>query len=143
MQGIRQGVEDAEAPVSSGGLRCSCSAICREAHGEGHRGLGLQKGSHICLLIFWGFGKSRDSVWHQIPLWERLYRHLVEGDHSLCCASPAGGVMQETKQECVRIADVLVQRPKTGFHVGWVGKSGSCQFETDFFVVVFSFFSEI
>lgn len=47
--------------------------------------------------------------------------------------------MQETKQECVRIADVLLQRPKTDFHVGWVGKNGSCQFETDFF----SFFSEI
>lgn len=49
--------------------------------------------------------------------------------------------MQETKQECVRITDVLVQKPKTGFHVGWVGKSGSCQFETDFFFSFFSVFS--
>lgn len=46
---------------------------------RGHRGLGQHWGSHMDVLIFWGFGKSRDSVWHQIPLWERLYRHLVEG----------------------------------------------------------------
>lgn len=42
--GIRQGVEDSEAPVGSGGRRCSRSATCREAHGEGAQGPGAALG---------------------------------------------------------------------------------------------------
>lgn len=75
MQGIRQGVEDAEAAVGSGGLRCSRSAICREAHGEG-----LRPGAGLPYLHahFLRIREKQSSVWHQIPPWERLYTHLVE-----------------------------------------------------------------
>lgn len=60
MQGIRQGVEDAEAPVGSGGLRCSRSAICREARGEGAQGPGAGVGLPYLHALF---GKRR--IWEK------------------------------------------------------------------------------
>lgn len=63
VQGIRQGVEDAEAPVGSGSLRCSRSAICREAHGEGAQGPGAGVGLpylHAHFLRIWE--KQRQPV---------------------------------------------------------------------------------
>lgn len=143
MQGITQGAEDVEAPLGCGGLGRSRSAICRGAP-RGARGPGAGGGLPSLDANFrriWE--KQRDSTWHRIPLWEALYRHVVEGPKQLRLYVTSW--MNGARNQAITCENycfcLLAEKPKVGFKAGGVGGNGSCQFETDIFV--FSFFSEM